>query len=309
MSPRTAALLALAALSPALRSAEPPRPPITGLARVSFYAHDVPRSLLFYRDFLGFAALPPDGSAAPDWIKIGDRQFVELRPEKEAGTDRLAGIAFETADAEALRAYLAARGVAVPEKAAVAARGCLEFSVPDPEGHAVAFVQFPPDSAVARDFGRDLPPTRIAPRMSHGGIVVRHLEAELRFYRDLLGFRETWRGSKDGKTLSWVNLAVPEGRDYAELMLYDTLPPLARLNTAHHLCLELPDVPKAAEILKSRPLPPDEKPATRIATGVNGKRQINYYDPDGTRVEVMEPGTLDGKPAPSSPAPPPNPGT
>ena len=39
--------------------------------------------------------------------------------------------------------------------------------------------------------------------------------------------------------------------------------------------------------------------------GTNGKRQINLYDPDGTRVEVMEPGTADGKPVPPSDAPPP----
>jgi len=35
-------------------------------------------------------------------------------------------------------------------------------------------------------------------------------------------------------------------------------------------------------------------------TGVNRKRQANLYDPDGTRTEIMEPGTIDGKPASSS---------
>jgi lactoylglutathione lyase len=43
----------------------------------------------------------------------------------------------------------------------------------------------------------------------------------------------------------------------------------------------------------------------KIQVGVNRKRQINLYDPDGTRVELMEPVTIDGKPAPSSTAPPP----
>ena len=45
-----------------------------------------------------------------------------------------------------------------------------------------------------------------------------------------------------------------------------------------------------------------------MKTGVNRKRQINLYDPDGTRVEVMEPDTIDGKPAPNSAAPPPRAG-
>ena len=42
-----------------------------------------------------------------------------------------------------------------------------------------------------------------------------------------------------------------------------------------------------------------------IQTGVNRKRQLNVYDPDGTRVELMEPTTVDGVPAPSSTPPPP----
>ena len=41
--------------------------------------------------------------------------------------------------------------------------------------------------------------------------------------------------------------------------------------------------------------------------GKNGKRQVNLYDPDGTRVELMEAQTADGKPVPSSTAPPPPP--
>ena len=40
-----------------------------------------------------------------------------------------------------------------------------------------------------------------------------------------------------------------------------------------------------------------------MKVGVNGKRQINYFDPDGTRVEIMEPTTVDGKPRPPSTAP------
>ena len=67
------------------------------------------------------------------------------------------------------------------------------------------------------------------------------------------------------------------------------------------------DVEKAKAILATRKLPEGCKPPTEIRAGINRKRQINYYDPDGTRVELMEPTTVDGKPAPSSSAPPPQP--
>jgi len=39
-----------------------------------------------------------------------------------------------------------------------------------------------------------------------------------------------------------------------------------------------------------------------IRTGINRRRQCNLYDPDGTRAELMEPHTVDGKPAPDSTA-------
>jgi lactoylglutathione lyase len=43
----------------------------------------------------------------------------------------------------------------------------------------------------------------------------------------------------------------------------------------------------------------------KIAVGVDNKRQVGLFDPDGTRVELMEMDTVDGKPAPSSTLPPP----
>ena len=45
--------------------------------------------------------------------------------------------------------------------------------------------------------------------------------------------------------------------------------------------------------------------AIEVKVGRNRKRQANLFDPDGTRVELMEPNTIDGKPTPSSSLPPP----
>jgi lactoylglutathione lyase len=71
--------------------------------------------------------------------------------------------------------------------------------------------------------------------------------------------------------------------------------------------LEVSDVAQVGEILQGRTLPAGIKPPDPMKTGVNGKRQINYFDPDGTRVEIMDANTFDGKPVPSSKAPPPPP--
>lgn len=42
-----------------------------------------------------------------------------------------------------------------------------------------------------------------------------------------------------------------------------------------------------------------------MKVGKNGKRQVNLFDPDGTRIELMEPNTADGKAVPPSTTPPP----
>ena len=141
--------------------------------------------------------------------------------------------------------------------------------------------------------------------MSHAGITVANLSRSLAFYRDILGMKETWRGSGDGVTLSWVNERLPEGSDYIELMLVKARPALDELHILHHICLEVADVSAAGALLGGRALPAGCKPMSAARTGRNHKRQVNCYDPDGTRVEIMEPSTVDGLPAPSSAAPAP----
>ena len=66
------------------------------------------------------------------------------------------------------------------------------------------------------------------------------MDPEYKFYTDVLGFKEFWRGSADGKTLSYVNLRVPDGTDYVEFMLMQEAPPPTKRGGAHHLCLGFP---------------------------------------------------------------------
>jgi lactoylglutathione lyase len=146
---------------------------------------------------------------------------------------------------------------------------------------------------------------RISERMIHAGIIVNALDPALRFYGDVLGFQDIWRGSRDGKVLSWVNMKPAETTDYIEFMLHEPVPEPTKRGTAHHICLVVPDIQKAAAILKERAAKIGYDRPMEIRTGINRKRQLNLYDPDGTRVELMEPQTIDGKPTPSATAAPP----
>ncbi len=288
---------------------QPKRPRITGVAHVAIFSADLAKTRSFYKDFLGygepFDLKNPDGTLSLTFIKINDRQYIEVFPEKEKGSDRFNHVSVETDDLEAMRAYLLSKGVKVPPKLVNNRIGNRSFNITDPDGHTLEITQYLPGGGSMRESGKFMGPDRISDRMAHFGILVGSLEPAMKFYRDLLGFQEIWRGSKDEKQLSWVNMKVPDGEDYIEFMLYTNLPPANQRGTVHHVCLFVPDIEKARQQLQERAARVAYQQPMEIRTGINRKRQLNLFDPDGTRVELMEPHTVDGKPAPSSAAPPP----
>jgi lactoylglutathione lyase len=86
-------------------------------------------------------------------------------------------------------------------------------------------------------------------------------------------------------------------------MLYDHAP--SQLGGMNHTALLVPDVQQAIATLTIRPAFKNYTRTLDPHVGKNGKRQVNLFDPDGTRVEIMEGYTVDGKPVPPSTAPPP----
>ena len=309
---RSASLLALsAAFVPALLVAQdaPERPVIVGIAHVAFSAHDLNKSRQFYSGFLGLEEQSqwknPDGSTAFTFFKINDHQFVELTPESQPGTDRFGDVSFETNNAEAMRLYLASKNVEVPDAVAKGRIGNLSFKITDPAGHSIEFVQYAAGGQTSLNFGEHLGPHRVSMHMTHAGLIVTDLDPEYRFFVDVLGFKETWRGSSDGKVLSWINLKSPDSDDYVEFMLYKVAPAPDKRGSAHHICLVVPSVEATVATLKASPYMKEYGREIDQHLGKNRKRQANLFDPDGTRVEIMEPGTIDGTPTPPSTAPTP----
>ena len=286
------------------------RPRILGIAHLAVFVSDLPAARGFYRDLLGFdesfTLAKADGSLDVAFIKINDRQWIELINRPAGGEGQLHHVALSTDDASRMREYLASRGVQVPEKTGVGPTGDKSFTITDPDGHSIEIVEYQRDSRTGKDTGAHLTATRIAERALHVGILVGELARATEFYTGTLGFEEFWRGSAaKSTTLSWVNMKVPDGTDYLEFMLYDQKPPPDRRGTAHHLCLLVPDAEQAVAALEARAARKAYTRGIEVRTGINRKRQVNLFDPDGTRVELMEPDTVDGKPAPSSPLPPP----
>lgn len=309
------ALFFAAASSCLAQGTVPQRPRITGISHVGYFVSDLPKTLGFWHDLLGYDVAyelkkPGTDQVSIAFIKINDRQHVELfTAAPTAPPNWMSHLCFTVDNIEQMRAYLRSKGFDVkPSNGGKTRAGDYAFEIKDPDGTLVEFVQSLPTGMEAQAAGKFLPESRISPSIYHLGFLVGNTPKSLAFYEDILGFKETWRGGRDPKVLSWINLRVPDGTDYIELMLYSKLP--ETFGTQNHTSLVVPDIPKAVAELEARPwyktYQTYQKPL-EMRVGVNGKRQVNLYDPDGTRVEMMEAQTANGKPVPPSSAPPPPP--
>jgi catechol 2,3-dioxygenase-like lactoylglutathione lyase family enzyme len=278
-----------AALAPFLLSqSSVKRPPITGIAHVALKTNDLAAARRFYARDLGFS----DGLAMPArlgpaaWVKVNDHQYLEIYETlKSEDEDRLIEVAFETPDAKAMRDYLAAKGVDVPAAVDKGWDGNLSFQVSDPEGHRIAFVQYLADSTPGKQFGLLMPATRISEHMIHAGFLVKDRAAEDRFFKDILGFDEMWHGGKTDTSADWISMRVPEGEDWVEYMCNVQNPTPKTRGIMNHVAFGVPEMDAAAKTLQSRQAPLPEKPKV----GRDGKWQLNLYDPNLTRAELMEP--------------------
>ena len=282
------ALLTLAGFGGAV-AATPARPPIVSVSHLAVYATDPAKAEAFYTHDLGAVKGSDPENPKGARYYFGPVQFVEVLPLPPGAPSisRLDHAAFNTPDAEAMRAYLASKGVAASAKVEQGADGSRWFDVVDPEGAKIQFVQ-PPAS----------PPSIAANPLSshiiHVGFIVHDRAKEDAFYRGILGFRPYWFGGMTDDKASWVSLQVPDGTDWLEYMIVGTpetkgVPPgmsQATLGVLDHFSLGVADTRAAYTLLWNGDRLKGQNEVPKI--GRDAKWQLNLYDPDGTRAEVME---------------------
>lgn len=279
------AALGVAMMASAAQAAE--RPAITGISHIAVYATDPAAAEQFYMGKLGAEKRADPENPQGVRYRFSPQQFVEVLPLPAGqGISRLAHVAFSTGDAAKLRAYLAAHHVREVSPVKRAADGGLWFSVRDPEGNEVQFVQ-------SADADASPAPGAISGRIIHIGFEVHNRAMEDGFYRDLLGFRPYWHGSMKEGTTDWVSQQVPDGHDWLEYMMVGdgSTTPLTKidareLGVLNHFSLGVANMEAAVTTLidGDRLSPRHDGPQM----GRDGKWQANLYDPDGTRVELME---------------------
>jgi catechol 2,3-dioxygenase-like lactoylglutathione lyase family enzyme len=257
------------------------RPRILGIDHVSFYTTAPDGVKKLYAGVLGFDSAAPVEAGGVVRYMIG-KQWVgySAAPDPKA-TDRMDHVAFTTDNIVALRAYLIAQGVKVP---GVQGRPdhSMSFMVADPEGHRVEFVE--------RSSGESAPAaaSAVSRHMIHTGFVVYHRDAEDHFYREILGFRPYWHGAdKPGTSDDWVALQVPDGTDWLEYMLNQPEHmDLQLTGVMNHISVGVADMKKAEAIMEQHGWKPHGDETAEV--GKDGKWQLDVFDPDLTRVELME---------------------
>jgi len=282
-----ALLCALCVSSPlpsALNSPPSARPKILGISHVRIRVTDFCKARDFYSQALGQRPnCPVDKNPIGGAVSLQTSQFITLNinsfyaASSPNRSSLLEEVGFLTDNAAGLMQYLKSQNIPI-DLDEVSSRSP-SFLVHDPEGHRVEFVERNVNSS------QDPPRSALQSRIIHAGFVVRDRAAMDRFYKDILGFHVYWHGGMKDDETNWVDMQVPDGAEWIEYMLnvsadadYHTL------GVMNHIALGVPDIHAAQQQLIKNGWKGTEQPKI----GRDGKWQLNLYDPDDTRVELME---------------------
>jgi catechol 2,3-dioxygenase-like lactoylglutathione lyase family enzyme len=271
-------LTVLLCCAAAANSDAPKRPRITGIGIVMVGTQNHQKSEQFYRDLAH--ALLPQSLHVETFFPIGSEQL-----NSEPTSNLLERVAFITDDAKALREWIQKHGYK-----AGGLQHVLKFSsftVSDPEGHKLQFTQLDDkrggNKTTATNDNASSGPGGV--RLIHVGWVVKDRAAMDKFYKDILRFHVYWHGGMKDDETNWVDMQVPDGTDWLEYML--NVPADAdkhTLGVMNHIAIGVPDIRAAQKKLLENGVKLTEEPKI----GRDGKWQLNLYDPDDTRVELME---------------------
>jgi len=216
---------------------------LDGIAHVAFRVNDLEKSRQFY-EMLGFQQsfqFDEGGKVTQAFMKISDRQFIELYPRTEDSQSLgLMHVCYEATDIESVRnAYL--KNGLTPTETKKARAGNLLFVLHDPDGQLVEYTQYLPGSLHSEDRGKHLGTGRISTHLQAAATIVKDPAAEQAFYIDKLGFRSAGSNARE------QIVRVPGSRS-------DEVNFVARDSSRSQITFEVANVKRAREALHRRGL-------------------------------------------------------
>jgi catechol 2,3-dioxygenase-like lactoylglutathione lyase family enzyme len=257
--------LACAASTASIAQPPPPNESIIGIAHVAFRVTDLDREIVFLGK-LGYEesfAMTNGGKTTEVFIKVNDREFIELYPQTDPSQPLgWMHVCFEAGDLNALQKYYASEGLN-PSPVRKAAAGNLISSFNDPDGHVTEFTQYMPGSRHTLDIGQHLGAGRVSNELMGIDLPVKDGAAMKEFYTDLGFEAEEANGN--------VRLTAPGAPD-----LHIELRP-ARPGSQPEFLFPVPDAKRAFQALEY--------------AGVNAQRDgglVFAKDPDGNIFVFLE---------------------
>ena len=267
-------------------------PPFNGIAHIAIRVQSIADSLAFYNKLgfqQAFAMTGRDGSVSQSFLKLNDKQFIELypagppnpsRPQSAAqSTSSFLHLCLEAADINATHDFYVAEGL-TPRAVETAGAGNLLFTIKGPQqptfAQNIEYTQYMPTSRHTLDIGQHLSPDRVADKMTVVTLAMQDPAAARDFYLTKLGFT----ASKTNPML--LNLPGTSGQ-MVEIV------PADPLGAKSSIVLTTPSLDKAAAQLTRQQVA--FKRATSTTTDANGKTRseeiLTVTDPDGNILRIV----------------------
>lgn len=269
-------------LIPSSRAQGSPRPAIWGIAKMTFLVSNYSVARDYYGEFLGFNeafSYPADRGKIISF-KVSDRQFLEFVEDPQAKEKkRMISVSFETENVEQMREYLKSAGQEVPERTIIDGAGNEVFSIIDPAGNRIEFIEWKPNSLHELSKGKYLSDRRISKRIHHVGLYTDKIIDNDPFYVGLLKFKEIMR-YPDDKNVPPFMLYLGMGDCVENIEFFPSTD-----QNINHPCFLVDDMQETIYTLKERRI---NQTMGKPMIG-KGKRWIlNMANADNTKVEFTE---------------------
>lgn len=245
---------------------------LEGIAHTAIRVRDLDQSRKFYEK-LGLQeafSRKEDDVPTESFIKVNDRQFIELYPKTASEqTIGFLHVCFEADDLQSLRDGYVQRGL-TPIQVRRAGAGNLLFTMEGPEKQNIEFTQYMPGSMHSADRGKHLGKDRITSQILAVGIPMRNTDKARKFYEQKMAFLPaTSPVASLPVNHDW--LFIP-GSSREMVAFVRDLP-----GNTFELILGVKNLEQASNTLAARGFHPQRTGNT-----------ILVFDPDGNRIEFLE---------------------